>query len=411
VADDIAAGQLEPAHRPLRLPAALDGGAGVEQPLTLLAGGVDRLVAVAEHDDAGSGEPAPHPPLATAPRPGVVDHPDPDAAQLDLQPVGERAGERPVVVAEHGVDGPPGAEGVEQVGGDDVAGVEHDVGGLDGVPHRGGELAEVGAEVGVGEDEHADGIHGPIVPQVGGPAVQRLVAKSFCKYALHMTETPDDADAAALTRPPTAPPTPETATVARLDAGSLKALAHPLRLRIVSSLRNEGPGTATTLGERLGESSGATSYHLRVLAAHGLVVEDAGRGRGRERWWRAGQDMTSWRAGEFRDDPDARAAEDWLTGTVGRHGMAWVDDWLQRRPTADPAWVEASDLSDYRVVATPDQVRAMMDDLHATISRHVDALAIPAGAPPPAGAAPVRLLLYAIPRVGVEGADGRDAAR
>ena len=50
----------------------------------------------------------------------------------------------------------------------------------------------------------------------------------------------------------------------------------------------------------------------------------------------------------------------------------------------------------------------MMDDLHATISRHVDALAIPAGATPPAGAAPVRLLLYAIPRVGVEGADGRD---
>lgn len=206
-------------------------------------------------------------------------------------------------------------------------------------------------------------------------------------------------------------PVPASTTVARLDAGSLKALAHPLRLRIVSSLRNEGPGTATTLGERLGESSGATSYHLRVLAAHGLVVEEAGRGRGRERWWRAGQDMTSWRAGQFRDDPDARAAEEWLTGTVARHGMDWVDEWLQRRPTADPVWVEASDLSDYRVVATPDQLRAMMDDLHATVARHVDALAVPAGGTPPDGAAPVRLLMYAIPRIGVEGADGRDAAR
>ncbi|HET6952852.1 MAG TPA: helix-turn-helix domain-containing protein [Acidimicrobiales bacterium] len=197
-------------------------------------------------------------------------------------------------------------------------------------------------------------------------------------------------------------PTPGRAAVKHLDARSLRALAHPLRLRIVSSLRHEGPATATVVGQRLGESSGSTSYHLRVLAAHGFVEEDTGRGRGRERWWRSSADMTSWRPDQFLDDPDARAAEEWLTGAVARQGMEWADEWLRHRPEADPAWVAASDLSDYRVVATPDQVRALMDDVHATIARHVDALAVPEGGAAPEGAAPVRLLVYAIPRAGQE---------
>ena len=40
--------------------------------------------------------------------------------------------------------------------------------------------------------------------------------------------------------------------IRHLDARSLKLLAHPLRVRIVGSLRADGPATATLLGERLG---------------------------------------------------------------------------------------------------------------------------------------------------------------
>ncbi len=60
----------------------------------------------------------------------------------------------------------------------------------------------------------------------------------------------------------------------RLDARSLRGLAHPLRMRLLDALRVHGPATASGLAERLGESSGATSYHLRQLAEHGFV-EDA----------------------------------------------------------------------------------------------------------------------------------------
>ena len=70
-----------------------------------------------------------------------------------------------------------------------------------------------------------------------------------------------------------------------LDLVALKALAHPLRVEIFDALSLYGSFTASGLAERLGESSGATSYHLRQLEKHGFVREVADKGTSRERWW------------------------------------------------------------------------------------------------------------------------------
>ena len=98
----------------------------------------------------------------------------------------------------------------------------------------------------------------------------------------------------SLTTSPARSASAEVGTVARMADGvrirrgltgdQLRALSHPLRLRMLEVLR-EGPATASALGRRLGESSGATSYHLRALAKAGVVEEDE-RGSKRERWWR-----------------------------------------------------------------------------------------------------------------------------
>lgn len=71
------------------------------------------------------------------------------------------------------------------------------------------------------------------------------------------------------------------------DVEELRTLAHPLRQRILRHLGQHGPATASILGKALGESSGATSYHLRMLARHGFVEEVPERAHGRERWWRS----------------------------------------------------------------------------------------------------------------------------
>ncbi len=199
-------------------------------------------------------------------------------------------------------------------------------------------------------------------------------------------------------------------SVKRLDRGSLTTLAHPLRVRIVGSLRLDGPATATLLGARLGESSGLTSYHVRVLAQHGFVEEAPGRGNGRERWWRAAQQMTSWQPEDFQDDPDERAAEGWLTGFTARRGMEWLDDWLSRRSSAGPAWLAASDTSDYLLDLSPAELQALVSEISEVVLRHRDA-ALAAEPEADAGSGPaheneddasgrrqVRLLVYAFPR-------------
>jgi DNA-binding transcriptional ArsR family regulator len=72
-----------------------------------------------------------------------------------------------------------------------------------------------------------------------------------------------------------------------LTPEKLKGLTHPIRLRLLELLQNEGPATATSLAARIGRSSGVTSYHLRVLADNGLIAEDTDRGNARDRFWRA----------------------------------------------------------------------------------------------------------------------------
>jgi DNA-binding MarR family transcriptional regulator len=69
-----------------------------------------------------------------------------------------------------------------------------------------------------------------------------------------------------------------------MDAAQLRALAHPLRLQLLEVLRVEGPATASQLARKLGESSGATSYHLRALHRAGMI-EEAKQRNARERWW------------------------------------------------------------------------------------------------------------------------------
>ncbi len=66
----------------------------------------------------------------------------------------------------------------------------------------------------------------------------------------------------------------------------LKALAHPLRQRMLYHLAFVGSASSTSLARAFGESTGATSYHLRQLERFGFIEDDRERSRGRERWWR-----------------------------------------------------------------------------------------------------------------------------
>ncbi|TVT53500.1 helix-turn-helix transcriptional regulator [Amycolatopsis rhizosphaerae] len=70
------------------------------------------------------------------------------------------------------------------------------------------------------------------------------------------------------------------------DGKALKALAHPLRQRMLAELGSLGEANSTTIAKALDENTGTTSYHLRVLAEAGIIEEVKERATGRERWYR-----------------------------------------------------------------------------------------------------------------------------
>lgn len=72
------------------------------------------------------------------------------------------------------------------------------------------------------------------------------------------------------------------------DARVLRAVAHPIRNRILAELEASGPLRATDIAERVDVPANQASFHLRQLAKYHLVEEAPELARdGRERVWRA----------------------------------------------------------------------------------------------------------------------------
>jgi DNA-binding transcriptional ArsR family regulator len=83
----------------------------------------------------------------------------------------------------------------------------------------------------------------------------------------------------------------------------LKALGHPLRVRVLEMLGNEGEWQLTNrqLADRLGVDPGHLHFHVRMLLKAGLIEFADGDSRGREKPYRAVAKV-------FRVAPDLLAA-------------------------------------------------------------------------------------------------------
>jgi DNA-binding transcriptional ArsR family regulator len=155
-------------------------------------------------------------------------------------------------------------------------------------------------------------------------------------------------------------------TLELTDPRALKALAHPVRLKLVGALRREGPLTATRAGKVIGETATTCSFHLRQLARYGLV-EEAGGGRGRERPWRATASFTSWPS--VARDPELAAATGLLGAVVADRYFERVLRWLERRADDPPEWQEAAQFGDTILYLTADEL--------ADLGRRLDELLRP----------------------------------
>ncbi|MEV7235893.1 helix-turn-helix domain-containing protein [Streptomyces sp. NPDC051020] len=181
-----------------------------------------------------------------------------------------------------------------------------------------------------------------------------------------------------------------------VDVRTLRVLAHPLRIRLLQALREFGPATASKLGDRLGESSGATSYHLRQLAAHGFVEDDPTLGKGRERWWRTVHMGTRFdRIEDFiRDpDPEVRGAIGVVMHEIATTHTQELNTWLGTMHEWPEEWLRGWDVSDFKVRLTPELSLELAEKIHDLIDSYRDR--VPEDTE---GSAVVRTHLHIFPR-------------
>jgi DNA-binding transcriptional ArsR family regulator len=140
-----------------------------------------------------------------------------------------------------------------------------------------------------------------------------------------------------------------------LGAREVRALAHPLRLRMLEILRG-GPATATMLARELGESSGATSYHLRELEKAGFLEEDAERGNARDRWWRRTTPLFLVSSDPAGDEEYAAALSQLRSVIIERDEQA-LQRYFATIGDAPQEWQDAVFLGGWTVFATSDEMR------------------------------------------------------
>ncbi|HET9085091.1 MAG TPA: helix-turn-helix domain-containing protein [Candidatus Limnocylindrales bacterium] len=161
----------------------------------------------------------------------------------------------------------------------------------------------------------------------------------------------------------------QLSTSIRLDPKALRVLAHPLRSRLLTALRIQGPATATALARELDTNTGATSYHLRKLASVGLV-EETEDGRGRERWWRASTASHEWRERDLVGDPDAEAASDWLRRHYFQAFAERYERWLDAVVDEAVEWRDAAESGDAEILVSPERLREFEAELQTLIERY-----------------------------------------
>jgi DNA-binding transcriptional ArsR family regulator len=150
----------------------------------------------------------------------------------------------------------------------------------------------------------------------------------------------------------------------------MKAVAHPLRVGLLASLREHGPATATELAKRFQTDTGSTSYHLRKLAQFGFVEEVADpAGHHRARRWQAAHKTTSWSNTQLAETAEGRE----VVGFIHRRQVQTLTENLERFHSSmnelPEPWVDAFGNGDMITKLTAESLNALWESFYANLDR------------------------------------------
>lgn len=150
----------------------------------------------------------------------------------------------------------------------------------------------------------------------------------------------------------------------------IRALAHPLRLRILDLLSERGELTATQVSDVVAESPANCSFHLRTLALYGYVEEASG-GEGRNRPWRAVHGSVRWDSADA--DPEAALAMGAADEVMDARAYERLRSWRARASDAPRPWQEGAFTMAFETWLSADELEQVSKEIFALLQRHADA--------------------------------------
>lgn len=161
-----------------------------------------------------------------------------------------------------------------------------------------------------------------------------------------------------------------TANAGFASQAALRAVSHPLRLDIIEHLRRNEHARAADIAAATGVPANSISYHLRTLAAAGLVAEAPELARDkRDRVWRLTAHDQALSADVEQEAPGYRRAVE----QVGLAGLEWIRSaWLSRvgSPLVNDQGEPLAALNIATARLTSAEASDMMEDLTEVIHRY-----------------------------------------
>jgi DNA-binding transcriptional ArsR family regulator len=176
------------------------------------------------------------------------------------------------------------------------------------------------------------------------------------------------------------------------DPRTMRALAHPVRLALMEALTHRGALTATEAAEHVGESPSNCSFHLRQLAKYGFVEEAEG-GTGRQRPWRVVNVGTQFT--DVHEDAETALAAGTLAGVIRDRLLARARVGLEQSRLLPDEWRKVLGTSDMTLYVTPDEMRAIDEEILEILWRYRERIADRSKRPE--GSRPIQLAAFAYP--------------
>ncbi|MDQ1627983.1 MAG: hypothetical protein QOI54_1727, partial [Actinomycetota bacterium] len=165
------------------------------------------------------------------------------------------------------------------------------------------------------------------------------------------------------------PMAPEKRTRQVTDPLAMRALAHPLRLRLLRLVRERHPITGAELSGLVGESSASVSYHLSILARHGFIEPDLDAAPSRRyKPWRAAFDSIT-TVSDGLGGPLTETPEGALLGAMLTDSRQQQDSYVGRHQDLPEPWRDVAIFSFSSLLLLPEEVDQVAAEVRAVLDR------------------------------------------